>query len=223
MDSICGCFSAGLIPTGASDPYALRRQGIGAVQIMLQSAFSLSLRNLIHECLALYRNTLNQDGDIENVTGYPKDIISAVASISIDQVPNVWQRVRALAALKQAPDFEPLAIAFKRVVNIIKQAKQQTCENIEELIDEELFEHNCELLLFSEFQTVKKKVTTSMEKGEFDKALHHIASLRPFVDAFFDGVMVLTDDRRLRNNRLALLNLIAGLFEHIADFSKIST
>ena len=241
LDSICGCFSAGLIPTGASDPYALRRQGIGVVQIILQSTFSFSLKNVINENLQLFRNTLNQKVDIESVSeqvyvflqnriiqlladeGYPKDVISAVASISIDHVPNVWRRVHALAALKHAPDFEPLAIAFKRVVNIIKQAKQTISDYVGGSVDERLFEHACESLLLSEYQAVEKKVTMNFEKGDFDKALHDIASLRPSVDAFFDGVMVLTDDIKLRNNRLAMLNQIAGLFENVADFSKIST
>ena len=90
-------------------------------------------------------------------------------------------------------------------------------------VDERLFQEDCESALFDAYRNVQQKVKENLRGGHFDRALLDIASLRNFVDAFFDGVMVLTEDDLLRKNRLALLDRISGLFETFADFSKIST
>jgi glycyl-tRNA synthetase beta chain len=237
IDSICGCFSAGLIPTGASDPYALRRQGIGIIQIMLEKKFSFSLKSLIEKSLLLFeiksKNEEKETADkIYNFLqsrmshllaeqGYSKDVVSAVVNVSVDHVPNVWNRAGALEKLKAAPDFEPLAVAFKRVVNIIrKSAPESAAGNMGE-IDERLFEKECESALFAAYRDVKSKVTDNLQKGDFEQALLDIASLKNSVDAFFEGVLVIADDKDVRNNRLALLGSISGLFALFADFSKI--
>jgi len=235
MDSLCGCFSAGLIPTGASDPYALRRQGIGILQIMHDKGLSFSLKNLIEKSTRLFRGKTDQE--IKDITaavytflknrmahllseeGFPKDNIAAIVDISVDHVPNVRNRARALGKLRAEPDFEPLAIAFKRVVNIIRKADYMVMGNI----DESLFEHECESALFTAYKVVKEKVADDLDKGLFDQALLDIASLRDAVDAFFEGVMVMADDMKIRDNRLSLLRHIADLFGEFADFSKIST
>jgi glycyl-tRNA synthetase beta chain len=239
IDSICGCFSVGLVPTGASDPYALRRQGIGIVQIMHDKGFSFSLKELIQTSLKLFGiKSAREINDLtENVNtfirnrishllaeeGYSKDIISAVVDVSVDDVPNVWNRVGALEALKAQPDFETLVAGFKRVGNIIKKSDEfETAAMIKE-VNQSLFEHQSESALFSAFREVEKKVVDAMAKGFFDQALIEIASLRDSVDAFFDGVMVMTDNRKVRQNRLALLAQIAALFGKFADFSKIVT
>jgi len=239
MDSICGCFRAGLLPTGASDPYALRRQGIGIVQIILDRGLSLPLTTVIEASLGFFEE--NQGPQKQEIAGkvyaflenrivqmmadegYPKDIIAAATSVSVDDVPAVWSRVRALTSLRSEPDFEPLAIAFKRVVNIIKQAGPSTIDDIDGTLDERLFQDDCESQLLRAFQEVEENVKRDLERGAFDQALHDIASLRPSVDAFFDGVMVMAEDERLRKNRLALLGKVALLFENFADFSRIST
>ena len=235
MDSICGCFSAGLIPTGASDPYALRRQGIGIIQILKDKGFSFSLRELIQRSMAQFEGKSGQESIdfIENVyrflqnriahllveDGSSKDTVAAVLSVSSDNIPQTWRRVGALEKLKAKPDFEPLAVAFKRVVNIIKKAGD--VQAIE--VNQELFRHASEPALLSTFESVKKKVEDNLGKDRFDQALIEIASLRDTVDAFFEEVMVMTDDMAVRRNRLALLGLVAGLFGGFADFSKLST
>ncbi|MFC1815366.1 glycine--tRNA ligase subunit beta [Thermodesulfobacteriota bacterium] len=242
MDSICGCFHVGLFPTGASDPYALRRQCIGIVQIMLEKGFSFSLGGLVDKSLTLFDK--GSDQEIKETAGkvytfvcdriahlladerFPKDVIAAVVAGSVDHVPGVWERVRTLSALKTAPDFEPLAVAFKRVVNIIKQANRtETAKADDDLegVNENLFQDECESALFAAYKEVKKKVSDHLGKGSFDRALLDIASLRDPVDTFFDGVLVMTDDKTIRRNRLELLRHIATLFEDFADFSKIST
>jgi len=234
IDSICGCFSVGLVPTGASDPYALRRQGIGIINIMLDQGLSIPLKDMILKSLALFSEK-NQK-EIEETTekvltflknrmsrllvdkGCSKDVIAAVISAGADCVPEVWSRVNALERLKGVPDFEPLAIAFKRVVNIIRKAERFEGT----LVDEQLFEHPSENDLFSAFKDVRSRALAYLEKDRFEEGLLEIASLRDRVDAFFDGVLVMAEDKGVRYNRLALLGAIAKLFDKFADFSKIS-
>ena len=239
MDSICGCFSVGLIPTGASDPYALRRQGIGIVQIMNDKGLSFPLPELIRCSLEQFGNKTASEINklIEKVStflqnrishllaeeGFSKDVIAAIVSVSVDDVPNVRNRVNALESLKARPDFEPLAVGFKRVVNIIRKSGQKEEGAAPEAIDTKLFEHESEGALFEEFKAVDQKVSDAMEKESFDRALMEIASLRDAVDRFFEGVMVMAEDTGIRRNRLALLGQIAALFGKFADFSKLST
>jgi glycyl-tRNA synthetase beta chain len=235
IDSICGCFSVGLIPTGASDPYALRRQGIGIIQILRDKGFSFSLRELIQNSVAqfgeksdpenidliekVYRFLQNRIAYLLAEDGFSKDTVAAVLSVSCNNIPETWSRVGALEKLKAKPDFEPLAVAFKRVVNIIKKADDFQAADV----DQKLFQHASEPALLAAYAAAKKKVEDHLGKDLFDQALVEIASLRDAVDAFFEGVMVMTDDMAVRRNRLALLGLIATLFGGFADFSKLST
>jgi glycyl-tRNA synthetase beta chain len=239
IDSICGCFSVGLVPTGASDPYALRRQGIGIVQIMNDKGFSFSLKELILQSLTLFGQ--KSADEINNLTekvytfiknriahllaeeDYSKDIIAAIVDVSIDHVPNVWNRIRALEAFKTRPDFEALVAGFKRVGNIIKKSDEFMLDSEIKEVNQNLFEHKSEFALFSAFREIEKKVVDAMDIGFFDQALVDIASLRVVVDAFFEEVMVLTEDKQIRRNRLVLLGCITALFAKFADFSKLST
>jgi glycyl-tRNA synthetase beta chain len=234
IDSICGCFSVGLLPTGGADPYALRRQGIGIVNIMIDKGFSFSLRQLIDKATGLFEHKAkknivetseevyifikNRISRMLEEEGISKDVVGAIVDISIDHVPNTWKRAKALDDLRTQPDFEPLAVAFKRVVNIIKKAPALN----DSAIDESLFEHPSETTLFKELIKAEKMVETELQDGAFDRALHHMADLRNPVDIFFDDVLVMAEDSKVRNNRLSLLKRIADLFEKIADFSKIS-
>jgi glycyl-tRNA synthetase beta chain len=235
IDSICGCFGVGLLPTGASDPYALRRQAIGLMQILLDKNFTISLKDAIGKSVTLFGAKSVQeikatnDAVIQFLTsrmshllaeeGFSKDVVAATLAVAADNVPEAWQRVKALQELKSAPDFEPLAVAFKRVVNIIKQADAADAAKV----DEGLFEHASEKALLKKLLEVQKAVTGQLKKGAFGAALQQVATMRDAVDAFFEGVMVLTEDAKIRANRLALLSQIAKLFAQFADFSKIST
>ena len=235
IDSICGCFITGLIPTGTSDPYALRRQGIGIVQIMLDKGFSFSLSSLISKGLEafadkgnteikekevmIYNFLKNRIANLLSEESFSKDVTAAVIAVSIENIPDVWNRARALENLKKQPGFEQLATVFKRVVNITKKAGHFQAEEV----DENLFQDECEPSLFASYNEVKNKVSGSLDKGSFDQALLYIASLSDPVDVFFEGVMVMAEDVKIRNNRLSLLKHIADLFGLFADFSKIST
>jgi len=131
--------------------------------------------------------------------------------------PDVVLRVKALDSLRKEPDFEPLSITFKRVENIIKKAKVK--EGLS--VDESLFEDPSEKELFSAVNEVRQIVEGLIQEGNYNKALSHIATLRPKVDTFFDDVMVMAEDPKLRQNRIALLSSVSGLFKNIADFSML--
>ena len=239
MDSICGFFSVGLVPTGASDPYALRRQGIGIIQIMQRRGFSFSLQELIRTSLRLYgikgkRKVAdltdrvytfikNRISHLLTDEGFSKDVVAAVADISVDDVPSVWNRVKALEALKAQPDFEPLVSGFKRVGNLLKKSGMQAGTRPAGSVQTDLFEHKSEAKLYSSYQKVAKKVTAAIDAGEFEQALKEIATLRGPVDAFFDGVMVMAKKKKVRTNRLRLLAHISALFDNLADFSKLAS
>lgn len=232
LDTICGCFSVGLVPTGASDPYALRRQAIGIVQIMRHHQLGLSLRQIIETSLdhfdpadkaatadaivAFFQNRL---AHMLSEEGFAKDVIAAVTSVSVDHIPDVWLRTAALQHLKGAADFEPLAVAFKRVVNILRKAEVPDDLSI----NPNLMEHASENQLFESYQKVADEVRHLLGKGDLQETLSTIATLREPVDRFFDDVMVMAENQQLRENRLALLMAIASLFNRIADFSKMAT
>jgi len=233
MDTICGCFRAGLMPTGAADPYALRRQGIGVIQIMRQRNFTFPLAVVVEKSLGLFVDPSAAsaetsakilafiEGRMASIMveeGIAKDAVAAVLGVPVGSVPAAWQRARALQTLKSKPDFEPIAVSFKRVVNIIRRAESFQPGPV----DEGLLAHPSESGLLSAYRAVSAKVQEDLGRGLYDEALARVATLRQPVDAFFDDVMVMVDEADVRRNRLSLLALVAGLFDTFADFSKLS-
>jgi glycyl-tRNA synthetase beta chain len=235
IDSICGCFSVGLVPTGAADPYALRRQGIGILQIMRSRNINVSLARLVKKGVSLFADKSSDPPDriadavltfLKNRLarlladeGMSKDIVAAVISASADRIPDVERRAGALEKLRGNADFDPLAAAFKRVENILRKAE----DTDRAPVDPALFAHASEGDLHAACQTVTTQIGRLMDRGDLDGALGAIATLRDPVDAFFDDVMVMADDDAVRRNRLALLAAISAIFGQIADFSQIST
>jgi glycyl-tRNA synthetase beta chain len=235
IDSICGCFAVGLIPTGAADPYALRRQGIGILQIMRSRNIPISLGELVAKGVSLFsdKSTAAPDQTASAVLtflknrlshllaeeGLSKDVIAAVISASAENIPDVERRAGALERLRGKPDFEPLAAAFKRVENILR--KSAPAEGTP--ADPSLFAHAAEGALHAACIEVTRQVDSLMARGDLDSALAAIAGLRGPVDAFFNDVMVMAEDASVRRNRLALLSAISAIFGQIADFSQIST
>ena len=231
IDTICGCFGVGLIPSGTADPYALRRSAIGILNIILGRGYRLSLTALVDRSLDLLTAKLTRPraeirGDVVEFLrlrlvnmltgqGVPQDVVDAVLAASFDDVADALARVKALAELKGREDFEPLAVAFKRVVNIIKGG-------VGTPVDVTLFESACEGALYDATRQVGTQVASLVATGDYTAALRAIAGIRGAVDAFFEGVMVMADKEAVRSNRLALLTGVARLFEGIADFSRIA-
>jgi len=232
LDTICGCFSVDLIPTGGADPYALRRQGIGILLIMMEENMGMNLTAMIDKGLEAYMDMesdkqktaleiklflQNRMVNILTDKGFSKEAVNSVLWASFENVPDVVLRVKAMDSLRKEPDFEPLAITFKRVENILKK----TMDSEGTVVDEGLFIDPSETRLFTAVTEVGLLVDDLIQKGDYDTALSHIAGLRPIVDVFFDDVMVMTEDTRLRQNRIALLSAVSALFKNIADFSMI--
>ncbi|MEI6208371.1 MAG: glycine--tRNA ligase subunit beta [Desulfuromonadales bacterium] len=230
LDTICGCFGVGLIPTGAADPYALRRATIGIISIILDRGYRLSLLSLITASLELLAAKLNRPQEqvasdvleffrarFINLLGntFAPDAVEAAIAVGFDDLVDVKVRIAALAEFKTHADFEPLSIAFKRVGNIIK-------EGVEKPVDTSLFEDSAEGALYEALQMVKSSVDEKIVSGAWLDALTEIATLRGPVDSFFDRVMVMAEDQRVRANRLALLTSIARMIGRIADFSRVS-
>lgn len=231
IDTICGCFAVGLIPTGSADPYALRRSAIGILNIILERGYRLSVTELVRKSLALLEGKLLRPADevaadidafirlrffnMLTAQGYPQDVVDAVLSASFDDPLDALERVKALAELKGREDFEPLAVAFKRVVNIIKGG-------VTTPVDAALLAEECEKQLANALETVRTETEGCVANGDYAAALRSIATLRGPVDAFFDGVMVMAEEEAVKTNRLALLTAVARLFAGIADFSRIA-
>lgn len=231
IDTICGCFGVGLIPTGSADPYALRRSAIGVLTIILDRDYEISIPDLVGQSLGLLGAKLTrpaaevEDDVVEFIRlrlvnmltgrGFPADVVEAVLAARFDEPVDAVARVQALAELKAAADFEPLAIAFKRVGNIIK-------DGVEAEVKEELFEAECENALLQAVSEARQTVNVQVAAGDYVGALQTVAGLRQPVDAFFDGVMVMAEEEQVRTNRLALLTQVAELFADIADFTRIA-
>ncbi|MEA5115367.1 MAG: glycine--tRNA ligase subunit beta [Geobacteraceae bacterium] len=230
LDTICGCFGVGLIPTGTADPYALRRSALGIIAIIMDRGYDVSLSTLIDYSLELLRDKLSRDqaevrsdvleffrGRYVNLMAgrFPADAVEAAVAVTFDYMNDASARIAALAEFKVRADYEPLAVAFKRVCNIVKGGQDFP-------VDESLFQEDAERELFSSFAGVGTIARGMIAKKDYLAALVEIAGLRGPVDAFFDRVMVMAEDERVRNNRLALLTGISRLFGAIADFSRLS-
>lgn len=231
-DSIAGFFGVDLIPTGTADPYALRRQALGIIHIILQKRYPLPLDDLTGESLSILGPLLKRPAaevktDVleffrarfENhllSQGHPYDIVAAVLATGIRDLVAAQEKIRAMEQFRFQPDFQPLAVAFKRVVNIVRDFRDGR-------VDPSLFAGPEERDLHDAFLRIRKTVLGQIASGDYPAALAEMARLRPPVDAFFESVLVMAEDERIRFNRLSLLQEIAELFHGVADFSRIVT
>jgi glycyl-tRNA synthetase beta chain len=232
MDTLCGFFGVGLIPTGTADPYALRRQALGIINILLMKRYPLALGRLVDETIAILGPLMKHPpgetksaileffkGRFENQLlsqGHPYDVVDSVLAAGMDHLPRAWDKIRAMETFKSHPDFQPLAISFKRVVNIIR-GFHNGAPNPDLFTDQE--EHH----LHAAFLQIRQLVQSHITSGDYPSALVEMARLRKPVDAFFEKVLVMADEERVRINRLSLLLEISTLFHDVADFSKIVT
>lgn len=232
IDTICCFFGVGIPPTGTADPYALRRQAIGIINIILDKRYPLPLDFLIKESLALLDKMLKkpseaicQDvldffaGRFSNQLisqGFAYDTVDAVLSCGLTDLVLALEKIKALQYFRTNPEFELISVAFKRVDNILK-------DFLHPHTDSSLFITEAEKNLYASLNDIKRRVTEAINRNDFNAALKEVALLRPPVDNFFDNVMVMDKDNQIRNNRLSLLSEISVLFNKIANFSKIVT
>ena len=232
VDTITGFFGVGLPPTGTADPYALRRQALGVINIILDRRYALPLDFLLDESLKLLDGVLKKPaaevkkdvrdffaGRYQNqliAQGYAYDTVDAVLAVGLNDLVVASEKIKALQAFRTNPEFEPISIAFKRVDNILKDFSNPN-------VDPKLFATDAERNLYSAAKEIEKQIVDGIEKNDFNLALKEMARLRPPVDAFFDSVMVMDKDEKVKFNRLSLLSEISATFHKIADFSKIVT
>ncbi len=238
FDSIVGCFAVGVVPTGSSDPYALRRAALGVVKIILEKRLPVSLSLAIGaaaKTLLTHKPkrgvTPDQETQILDFLldrakfvfrereGFGYDEVSAVFRAGADDLVDVHKRLVALKAIRRSKNFEPLAVSFKRIRKILEKANLAPGDARH--VNSELFESAAERELYSAVRAAAAKVQTQKRAGKYQDALEAIAGLRKVVDQFFDGVMVMAENEAVRNNRLSLLAELLREFTTVADFSEI--
>ena len=230
IDTIVGCYAAGIVPTGSSDPFALRQRAQGLVKILFDYRLDYSLDELVQLAGKNFvKIEVGEDFHTKAVNflearvrrllqtqNIPYDLLNATLAVEFRGVYNAYKRALALVEIKDDKNFEALASSYKRIKNILQK------QSIEfDQVSEDLLCEPEEVELFKLYCKVKPKVKRYQKKGAYVVALKEIASLRLPIDRFFEKVLVMIDEVHLRNNRLNLLNNISQLFLTIADISEI--
>jgi len=230
IDTLAGCFAIGIQPTGSQDPYALRRQAQGAVGILLGLEIKLSLNEYIKYALKSLEATISIDPEkclqlqeslydffVQRIRfalqerGIEHDVAGAVLAVPFQTVAEVFRKARVLEDYLRGPLLDDVIIAYNRVANLAGKAERG-------LVDKTLFEDPSEKELFRGLKTAKEAIAGLEDPISI---LEHLQLLKQPIDNFFDNVMVMVEDEKLRENRLNLLGSIKEIFNYVADFSKL--
>ena len=217
LDTLRGCFRVGLIPSGSKDPFALRRAAQGIVKILVEGKLRLPIQTLCEGSMQLEEFLADRIRYyFRELRGFQYDEVNAVLVPGWDDLLDVEERLEAVRAVRPAEDFEPLAASFKRMRNILKQAR---FEGVADALDLRLIEDGPESELYQAIMATRIQLPALSYKGR----LEAIAELRPALDRFFDKTLVNAPDPAVRQNRLTLLHTLLAEFSTIADFSEIVT
>lgn len=232
IDTLSGAFWGGFVPSGSEDPWGLRREAQGIIEIILDNKFNIELTKLVNESMNLYGNSgtepqkkLNQFLDTRVITllrgvGIKPDQINAAAKINKDNPTDFTSRAKALQSIASKKEFQKQIVAIVRLLNILKQAKEWGIK-IPLKIDEGKFEEKEEVNLYQRWEKIKRTVDSLLDKGEYVKAYKNLSSLKESIHAFFEKVLVMSKNLEVRLNRLSLLLDIGSRFLKIADFSEL--
>jgi len=239
LDSLVACFSVGAIPTGSSDPFALRRAALGIVKIILEKRLPLSISAAVSFAAKALKDFPPKieaaEGSQKQVLdflleraryimrerhGFAYDEINAAFAASADDLVDAAERVKALNAIRRTKDFGPLAAAFKRIRNILEKSAGAGDKG-QSGVRMDLLREPAEKELHAAAQKIGEEATRRKKAGRYREALEKISELRPSVDHFFDKVLVMVEDEELRRNRIALLGSLLKEFSTIADFSEL--
>ena len=231
LETLVGLFGIGEKPTGDKDPFALRRHALGVVRMLIEKHLPLGLNELVSIAFAAFPQGLlgqahtdvylfmfERLSGVMRELGYSANEVDAVLSLNpirIDLVPQQLEAVRAFAAL---PEAAALAAANKRVGNILKKADGE----VDASADPARFVETAERALFAALDEVAPRAAAAFSCGDYTGSLQALAALKAPVDAFFDQVMVNTDDPALKANRLALLNQLHRTMNRVADISRLA-
>ncbi|WP_297456570.1 glycine--tRNA ligase subunit beta [Persephonella sp.] len=244
LDTVLSFLSIGEKPKATADPYGIRRNAIGIVRILVEKPLDISLREILEDIqkeaakakilkfAEINKNwkTVYQQEIIPEVLdfikgrfvaymkekGYDTDIINSV--VAADTEFNLYRnylKINSIQQLKQNPEFENIMTVFKRVGKIIP-------EGFSGQFEPELLQQEEEKELYAKVQEVEKEFIQNIESKKYTEALEDLLKLKPYIDRFFDNVMVMVEDKKLRENRLSLMKLINKMFQKIADFTKIT-
>jgi len=242
-DTIAGMFALGLVPSGSKDPFALRRQANAIVKVIAEKKLPLRLGDLMRDARSGYQRSDAEKKFVEDakyaesvaaffrerlefylkdVCGYSYDVVKAVLGADAEDVVDAVRRAEAVKQVLHMPEFQAIGAACKRMRNILKQAEEKgitPAAKFEDLPDSAQEEKN----LAAYVEVNGPKVEALRQKADYGDALMLLSTAREPVDAFFDKVMVMVEDARLRANRLVLLRTLLKEFSTIADFSEIVT
>ncbi|MDY0227033.1 MAG: glycine--tRNA ligase subunit beta [Desulfomicrobium apsheronum] len=234
LDNLAGCFGLGMVPTGAADPYALRRNALGVCRIILEMGLRVDIGVLLREAQKGYSDVTWKFGEDEaleklmdffgqrlraywNAKGIPTLVLEAAMAPGFADIHDTWLRVRALAEFSREDDFEASVLTFKRAANIIRK---QADQDLSGTVREDLLEIDAEKSFWSTLQAIEPVWAELAATEDYPGMLSRLRVLRPAVDEFFDGVMVMCEDTALRANRLNLLYRLVNTLGRVADFGK---
>ncbi|MBP2653843.1 MAG: Glycyl-tRNA synthetase beta subunit [Firmicutes bacterium] len=230
LDNIVATFSRGLIPTGSQDPFALRRQALGIVNILINAQFHISLSQIAKKAMDLLAITESDRREklvsdlmdffrlrLKNVLtdeGMRYDMIDAVLAVGDDDIFDTWLKAKALSAETGTESLVRIIQGLTRVANLAKNASNVG-------IEPERFTTDAEKNLYQAYVDALRKTKAMTKAKDYSGVLNVLAAMTVPIDDFFGQVMVMVDDMPVRNNRLALLKAIAGLSSDLADLTKI--
>ena len=228
LETLVGIWGIGLIPTGDKDPYALRRSALGVLRMLMNH--DLSIRELLTFVFDSFPKGLLAEKTVAEVADfmqarlavllqndYPQDVVAAVLAQRPDRVNNLTAKLQAVVQFKQLSESAALAAANKRVQNLLKKSEGALGN-----VDAALLQQDEEKALFAAVQDLQPKVQAALNAQDFAAALSALAAVKPQVDAFFDGVMVMADDAAVKQNRLNLLNVLSNLLNAVADIALLA-
>lgn len=233
MDNLVGTFSRGLIPTGSQDPYALRRQALGIVLMLIEGKIHLSLREFIDRSLESYgitdakkKENVQEEASkffrirlkslFTEMEGFSTALADAVTSGDIDDPADLYRKAKAVQEAWESGTIAPILQSMIRIGNILKSA------SIFADIQENLFVEDAEKELWKVWKVVRSEMLGAIEAHDYDYALKALGSLAQPIERFFNEVMVMAEDEAVRQNRLALLTDISKIGGRLADFSKLN-
>ena len=230
LDSVVGTFGLGVGVSGSKDPFGLRRNAQGACLVILQKKLSFSFPRLLDKVISVYEDKLDVAGDdlkdiclnffggrlqyIFEREGFRYDLVNAVLAPGLGDVYHAYLRLKALDGFKDSPHFEPMILIAKRVNNILKDQPAYKI-NSDLLVDKD------ERELYTTYEIILDNVQPLIARGDFAKAQRIVFQARSSINSFFDNVLVMSDDIKLKRNRLALLQAVSRLLGQIADYSQI--
>ncbi len=219
FDLIVGGFIANLKPTGTKDPYALRRAALGIIKTTLDNKLSFELSKPIDKAQKLYKKDTNTKEIIDFIktrftnylSDYPHDALSAVVESKFNDIYDAYLRLDALNKLFENDPNKENRFAIKRVFNIVKDFDKKD-------VDKSLFTQDEEKELYNAIEEIEKKVNELVFDKKYNDILNSVVSIKSVINKFFDNVMVMDKDEKIKNNRLSLLNRLKSIVLNVADF-----